>query len=807
MAPFRLSVLGLTQLLLLPSVSGLPSQHSVRDLAYTPLGCFTDLANGQRAINDKNAATNDMTVESCAAFCSNYAFFGLEYGRECYCGNSRDSGSTEADANDCSFSCAGDPSGVQRCGAGNRLNLYSNSNYAAAAPASLPDIASLGCFVDSAQRVLPDKIIGANDMTAAKCAANCVGYSYFGTQWSSECYCGNTVPSVSAPASECNMLCSGKGDEVCGGSLRLNVYKLPSTANNQPSTSATEPAIPPVSGFEYKGCYSDGIPQRVLAGKVVNDPSMTIEMCAEACKNWGYTWFGVEYTTECYCGTALDGASTKVAGTECSMSCGGNNSQKCGAANRISVFASLSAAGPATNSLSVAGFQYGSCWTDKVDDRSLKAVDYRTDDMTAEKCAERCQGYAYFGLEYSRECYCGDQLGGQTAPEKECGMLCMGSANQWCGGPDRLNVYTRETASASSSTHAVSSSSSSTVDPISSSTSSQMPSSDSVSPSLTISSTASSAQSSTSDLISSSDLSSSTTVVSSTSTSSGPDMTTITNCPAAPTYNGSPEFCYLTGSLPVACQTLSKGFNNFRAMSTSLSSCSAQINRMKAYGATAIPQATACFPSLRSNQSPPNAADGTATAISVYSCLLEPTNSVACQVDSECKTSTYVVGQVPSPTPSIGVNLLKDGGFESGTTGEWVGGASNPHVQIAVNGARPRSGSYSLTETFLNTNGATYAFTRTMKVTPGRTYTFQVPYWNSNPAALTSLYLYVYPNVFATDFNTAQLYQAAANQWLARTITFTATSSWVQILFSFGGNVGGGVNQIYIDDISFVRLN
>ncbi|WYZ46036.1 hypothetical protein EsH8_IX_000261 [Colletotrichum jinshuiense] len=388
-----------------------------------------------------------MTIAKCAAFCSMYDLFGVEYGRECYCGSSRDPGSMQVDSTDCSFACAGDPNSVDRCGAGDRLNLYSNSNPVVRGPASLPGITSLGCFVDNGQRVLPSKSISANDMTAAKCAANCAGYDYFGTQWSSECYCGSIAPTVPAPASDCDKACSGNDDELCGGSMRLNVYKnapVSTTPVSSPgqTTDATTPAI---SGFEYQGCYTDNVPQRVLTGKVVVDPAMTLEKCAASCSANEYAWFGVEYRGECYCGTQLDGASMKVSAAECDLACNGNQSQQCGGANRLNLYMSPTLSGTTrSNQNSLGSFRYKSCWTDNVNDRSLKVVDYRSDDMTVEKCAARCQDYLYFGLEYSRECYCGNEIIGQAAPETECGMICMGADNEWCGGPNRLNLYTQQ---------------------------------------------------------------------------------------------------------------------------------------------------------------------------------------------------------------------------------------------------------------------------------------------------------------------------------------------------------------------------
>lgn len=91
--------------------------------AYTSEGCYTE-ATGIRALSDLAYYDDAMTVEKCAAACAGYTWFGVEYGRECYGGNTIHSaeGSVPADLSECNYPCAGNPS--ERCGAGNRLNIY-----------------------------------------------------------------------------------------------------------------------------------------------------------------------------------------------------------------------------------------------------------------------------------------------------------------------------------------------------------------------------------------------------------------------------------------------------------------------------------------------------------------------------------------------------------------------------------------------------------------------------------------------------------------------------------------------------------
>lgn len=64
---------------------------------------------------------------------------------------------------------------------------------------------------------------------------------------------------------------------------------------------------------------------------------------------------------------------------------------------------------------------------------------------TIESCTSACYnaGYTLAGTEYSVECWCGTsvQAGGAPASVSECNMVCPGNSTQYCGGPNRLNLY------------------------------------------------------------------------------------------------------------------------------------------------------------------------------------------------------------------------------------------------------------------------------------------------------------------------------------------------------------------------------
>lgn len=52
----------------------------------------------------------------------------------------------------------------------------------------------------------------------------------------------------------------------------------------------------------------------------------------------------------------------------------------------------------------VGGYNLVSCWTDRVDRRTLEGAYKAGDDLTLEMCAEFCSDFIYWGAEYGREC-------------------------------------------------------------------------------------------------------------------------------------------------------------------------------------------------------------------------------------------------------------------------------------------------------------------------------------------------------------------------------------------------------------------
>lgn len=350
---------------------------------YNYISCYTEATTG-RALSSASYAYNSMTPDTCAANCNGYSYFGVEYGRECYCGNTLAAGSVLSPNgdSDCNMPCGGNS--TELCGAGNRLTMYSLNSTAApvaAAPTIKQVIGSYSyyqCQTEATtERALNALAYASDGMTLEMCISTCAGYTYAGAEFGRECYCGNSfnAGSVVAPGgnADCNMVCAGNNMELCGAGNRLSVYVLngttvssssltsvstsstslatavsssivsTSSTSTLSSTSTTPSPIRPshvqaVGSYNWIGCYTEATNSRALkSATLVNYNTMTVEMCASFCGPT-YSMFGVEYSGECYCGHVLQAGSVLAPVADCSMTCDGNHLEYCGGPARLDVY-------------------------------------------------------------------------------------------------------------------------------------------------------------------------------------------------------------------------------------------------------------------------------------------------------------------------------------------------------------------------------------------------------------------------------------------------------------------------------------
>ncbi|XMA20895.1 hypothetical protein WAI453_013686 [Rhynchosporium graminicola] len=530
---------------------------------YKYTGCFEE-NNPARQLKTQLSSLPTMTTAICIAQCdaAGFIFCGTQYNRECWGGPTIPN--LKVDELNCNFPCFGDinqicgGNGVGSGAGGDYISLFADQsrfdgNTTTPGPSpTIPTIpvptggpfvnpgvggySSIGCYTESTiDRALPDGKT-TTTRTVASCIAACSAsnYIYAGLEYGGECWCGNafTAGAVPTAISECNIVCGDNSTEYCGAGSRLNVYQKGAAASSSTSRSVTlssssfvvpsatsvtnsssvtasssgvlssstsssgaptptGPSIRQTVGkYSFQGCWTESTTGRALASSTYDSDLMTLESCATFCSS--YSYFGVEYGRECYCGNAVAGDSAKVpTQDDCNFLCPGDKYTYCGAGNRLQLYslsglsssssvpvsstssvvstssssisiittlppvssttASSSVAVPTTSKApsgpaivpSVGLYNYAGCFTEGTNVRALGDALYDNETLTIQMCSQACSAYQYFGAEYGRECWCGNSFGnGATlVSNADCSMLCGGDKTQYCGNGDRLSVY------------------------------------------------------------------------------------------------------------------------------------------------------------------------------------------------------------------------------------------------------------------------------------------------------------------------------------------------------------------------------
>eukprot|EP00903_Cladosiphon_okamuranus_P006181 g6078.t1 len=464
----------------------------------TYLGCFRDAANSGRVM-EFAASSDDMDAEACAELCSDgQLYFATQYGVECWCGDGSIDFST-LDEGVCDFPCSGNDS--ELCGGSFALMAYAHEDNddveTTPAPTPAPSTPSpvtpatpspttpttpspvtvdaefsyVGCFFDEkGNRLMTLVAADSPDMTTEACAQLCSGSSFFGTQYSDECWCTNEAsPDFDGHgAGICESKCTGDSSQTCGGYDAISAYQYMDGNGGTPSpvepptpspvTTTTPSPITPTTPspvtvdaeFSYVGCFFDEKGNRLMTLVAADSPDMTIEACAQLCS--GSSFFGTQHSDECWCTSEASPDFDGHGEGACDFPCTGDSSQTCGGYDAISAYQHLDGSGgtpppvapPTPSPVAVdAEFSYVGCFFDEKGNRLMTLVAADSPDMTTEACAQLCSGSSFFGTQYSDECWCTSE----ASPDFDgrgagvCDFPCTGDSGQDCGGYDAISVY------------------------------------------------------------------------------------------------------------------------------------------------------------------------------------------------------------------------------------------------------------------------------------------------------------------------------------------------------------------------------
>jgi hypothetical protein len=133
------------------------------------------------------------------------------------------------------------------------------------------------------------------------------------------------------------------------------------------TATGTGSAVALPSGWSYKGCYIDNADGRIFGHQQPDNATLTIESCVSTCIGLGYTVAGMEYSVQCFCDDYIMNGGALTTDSDCSMACGGDASEDCGAGNRLSVYATGNLTvyqPPAAQNTSLPGsWAYQGCYT------------------------------------------------------------------------------------------------------------------------------------------------------------------------------------------------------------------------------------------------------------------------------------------------------------------------------------------------------------------------------------------------------------------------------------------------------------
>ncbi|GJE88412.1 WSC-domain-containing protein [Phanerochaete sordida] len=211
------------------------------------------------------------------------------------------------------------------------------------------------------------------------------------------------------------------------------------------STSPTPTPPPPLpSGWTVKSaCAQDGA-SRILSNDVGTTLSNnTPNNCIAYCTAKGYDFAGVEYGSECHCGTGTANDPSPLDPSSCGNPCAGDAGQTCGGSWAIQIY--QNPAVPETLPDGWALVRYCA-----VDEANRVIIDDQVTILpnnTPATCVEYCDAaeFDYAGVEYGDECHCGTgYTGGARAPTTDCNMPCSGNPSLTCGAGWRIQIYSSE---------------------------------------------------------------------------------------------------------------------------------------------------------------------------------------------------------------------------------------------------------------------------------------------------------------------------------------------------------------------------
>ena len=346
-----------------------------------------------------------------------------------------------------------------------------------------------GCYTEASSNraLMGASFYNYTAMTLELCASSCSGYTWWGVEYGGECtflspfvtsqanfepgYCGNTLDSTSlnTTMTDCSFSCPGNQYEYCGARNRVQMYKLSpvssSASSSVSSSSSTLPTNNAVVASTSSSTSSSVSPTQTTTSSsstvsastsrsttttssssvLPTSTSSTLQSSSSTLRS---TTSSTSPTSSTSQSSTLQSSSSTLRTTTSSPSPTSSSSSSSFSSSSSSTTSSKAATytGPPVTSEGNANFTYYSCISEPASGRALsKQVENNGTYMTIEKCLSDCWMYQYAGVEYGRECWCGNTLntGGANLnlTDDNCSSKCPGNSSEFCGAGKKLNLY------------------------------------------------------------------------------------------------------------------------------------------------------------------------------------------------------------------------------------------------------------------------------------------------------------------------------------------------------------------------------
>ncbi|KAM0415302.1 hypothetical protein ACHAPD_006497 [Fusarium lateritium] len=387
---------------------------------YTSIGCYTEATSGRALPNGRGV--DSPTVAECVDACSsgNFVYAGVEYGGECYCGNTFTGGSVPAPIAECGMLCNGNSS--EYCGGPNRLNyIFVNFNV-------FEYLVNLDFNFD-----VQHFVEYFYTSVAAPSSAGPSSVVSSSTTLSITSRTSSSGTSLIAPVTQVAGLSSVAS---AGTSLAVPSLSSQAAAQSAPTSASSSVAVAPSS--------IAGVSVPSSAGASLNLPSTSTQIgIASSAGTSLASQVAVPSVASTLAGTSRTTSTTSSTSTS-STSSTASRATSTSTTSSTTSSAKPVATGPSISD-TIGTWSFQGCWAEPLFlIRALSSKTTSSNDMDLDACAAFCTGYTYFGAENGRDCYCGNFLNigsYQALNQKDCSATCPGDKTQYCGGTQRLQLY------------------------------------------------------------------------------------------------------------------------------------------------------------------------------------------------------------------------------------------------------------------------------------------------------------------------------------------------------------------------------